>query len=304
MQANYSNLSVEILVSGSARPIKEYHHKGQVFVEGRQGSYFELRLRNSNYFAIEAVISVDGLSITDGKPAGTNSQGYYIGALQTITIPGWLLNSTEVALFQFSGKGQSYAQQSGQTSTNCGVIGIKAFKPKVAPVTRTHYPYTPPIPWDVFNGINHGSNHWWQCDLDPVLNTHTVCGSLGTNDTQTIGQYMSRPLVSGASASSTVTGLSASITSTHPVERQTSGQSSSEPQNNLGTGFGKASDYKTTITAFQRGDLLVTMAIFYDDAKGLKARGIQLERPVVKVKQNPDPFPADNCAPPPGWTRT
>ena len=38
--------------------------------KGRHGSEFKNKSKNHNYFQIEAVISVDGLSITDGKSAG------------------------------------------------------------------------------------------------------------------------------------------------------------------------------------------------------------------------------------------
>lgn len=56
---------------------------------------------------------------------------------------------------------------------------------------------------------------------------------------------------------------------------------------------------------FSRGDMLSYQIIYYDEARGLKARGIQMVKPSKKKYQKkPDAFPAmspEGCSPPPDW---
>lgn len=67
----------------------------------------------------------------------------------------------------------------------------------------------------------------------------------------------------------------------------------------LGTGFGKKKSAPTKSVEFKRGGELGRLALFYDDARGLKRRGIDV---TARQLREPNPFPADNgCTPPPGW---
>ncbi len=98
----FNQYEVRVLIKG--RPITEYTHNGQVFIEGRDGSNFEIEFKNLTPNRVEAVLSVDGLSIIDGKDAGPLSSGYVVGPHETIRIPGWKLTDEQVAAFQFAGK--------------------------------------------------------------------------------------------------------------------------------------------------------------------------------------------------------
>ncbi|MBX9794644.1 MAG: hypothetical protein K2Y02_10145 [Burkholderiaceae bacterium] len=68
----------------------------------------------------------------------------------------------------------------------------------------------------------------------------------------------------------------------------------------LGAGFGEAMEFRTRSVDFRRGARLVDLVIHYDDARGLKRRGIDVSRP---TSPRPNAFPADGrgCATPPGW---
>ena len=74
---------------------------------------------------------------------------------------------------------------------------------------------------------------------------------------------------------------------------------------NLSIAFGEATKFATTTVEFQRGDLLSMMVVFYDNLKGLRARGVVMERVRKgKYKSQPDAFPANptsGCTPPPNW---
>jgi len=70
----------------------------------------------------------------------------------------------------------------------------------------------------------------------------------------------------------------------------------------LGTGFGESTEFSTTTVNFERGDLGAMVVLYYDDARGLKARGIQLVKPSkARLSNQPQAFPGMNCQPPPGW---
>ncbi len=60
-----NNVELRLLIKG--RPAQEFFHNGNTFLEGREGSNFEVEVINRNPFRIEAVISVDGLSVVDGS---------------------------------------------------------------------------------------------------------------------------------------------------------------------------------------------------------------------------------------------
>lgn len=70
-----SGFSFEVLVRG--RAISEYLHDGLVWVEGRSGSMFDLSFVSS-VGRVEVILSVDGLSVLDGLPAGYGSCGYVV----------------------------------------------------------------------------------------------------------------------------------------------------------------------------------------------------------------------------------
>ena len=135
-------IELTILVKG--KPIFEYPHQGQTFIEGRAGSEYEIELCNRTPQKIEAIISVDGLSVIDGKPAGYNSQGYLVPSRQSVRIPGWMVNSQTVAKFAFSGMNGSYTAQSGGDPRNNGVIGVMAFGEKVPVYNPAYLSAAPP----------------------------------------------------------------------------------------------------------------------------------------------------------------
>lgn len=121
------NYVLEILVNG--KPIKEYPHKGSTYVEGRKSSEYTLRVKNNSSERVAAIITVDGLSVMDGKVGDYNSGGYIVPAFSHIDIPGWRLDNSKVAKFLFAAIDKAYAAQMGKP-TNIGVIGCAIFKEK------------------------------------------------------------------------------------------------------------------------------------------------------------------------------
>ena len=122
----------EILVHGS--PAKEYIHKGSIYIEGKEGTSFSLRMRNNSSERCLFVPTIDGLSVLNGKEGSFKSRGYIVNAYSSTTIDGWRTSDDKVAEFFFSSPKRSYAKRIGKGG-NLGVIGCAVFKEKY------HEPY-------------------------------------------------------------------------------------------------------------------------------------------------------------------
>lgn len=288
-----NNIDFEVLVKG--RPITEYRHRGQIFIEGREGSEFEVLIRNRTGRRIEAVVSVDGLSVLDGKDAGPESTGYLVDAHGSVSIPGWTLDNSRVAKFEFSGKEGSYAAAATGSARNTGVIGLMAFNEGIA--IRTPRYYSKGYFGSVVGGDQNGdwsgqSDRWNDFQIGSTLRGADLTTGASMFDARARG-------IAPAYEVNTVISQSVGIASNHAE----SVPLNAVALNNLGTGFGEAADFQTTQVSFQRGDMQAMMVLHYDNARGLKARGIDLRLARKTISQEPDAFPGmrKGCVPPANW---
>lgn len=262
------NVGFSVLVNG--KPIKEYTHKCKTYVEGRHKSEFTLRLTNNTSERKLFVISVDGLSIMDGEKASIESNGYIVNAYQEVDIPGWRLDSEEVAKFFFTVKEQeeSYAEQTGHSDKNTGVIGLRVYNEERP---RTPMPY-----W------HRGTEQWRDWPYRQPRETYS-------DDRFPNIRF-------GATRSANIIGSGAEATlSDFDLDALSE---------ELGTGFGDATDFSTQSVNFNKGTLHMETAIFYDTLRGLKARGVPIEKPKrSKIHKEANPFPGDTfgCTPPNDW---
>jgi hypothetical protein len=125
------NVGMEVLVDGvSARTIP---FGGKVFLPvSRYGTEYEIRVWNHGPRRIAAIVSVDGLSVINGRPASASSPGYVIDPHSSIWIKGWRRDLDTVAAFTFENRENSYAARMGH-SENIGVIGLLAIEEAVRP---------------------------------------------------------------------------------------------------------------------------------------------------------------------------
>lgn len=351
----YNNIELNVLVKG--KPITEYRHNSQVFVEGRDGSDFELQVKNSNNFRVEAIVSVDGLSVLDGKDAGPQSSGYVLEANETISIPGWKLNDAQVASFRFAGKKGSYAAQSTGSARNTGVIGVMVYaenRVHHAAISQAHYgqitgQITPSWPTGVlgmpsqpfgqiYNGLPYGTcvntfapppaDLGWNTliggasgpkgDQGPAgpsgMSNCLFTASLWNDDDATSYCLTANTMADSADAMAAPSRMTASLSAASVQDRRHPSASTGRGvkkaaaaapvvQQTLGTAFGSAQDFATQTVSFTRGDLLSVQVIYYDDKRGLQARGVVIERTKTRRKiETPQAFPAQTgCTPPRGW---
>lgn len=289
---HHNGIGIAVLIKG--RPISEFPHNGQVFVEGREGSPYEIEVRNDNQHRVEAVISVDGLSVLDGKDAGVESRGYIIEPRSKVVVPGWRLNGSEVARFQFGGKGESYTQAVTGSAANTGVIGVMAFREQPMPPVYAKSTF-------VASAFPAGGN-------GPQFRSFTATRRVSGDG------WSAAPLHNGGIGAASIQSMAGSngmMTSHGPPDVGVASASAAGGypdvvQQNLGTAFGEAADFQTHSVSFTRGDMLSMMVLYYDDARGLRRRGIVLTRPSRRdLDHRPEAFPGmtDGCQPPAGWRR-
>lgn len=277
---------VSVLIKGR-KPAAEVEHGGVTYIEGREGTNYELELENRSSGRIMFIPSVDGLSVIDGKPAGMNSPGYVVGPHETVRIPGWKVDGRTAAEFVFGaiGKNSTYAEQTGQDPANQGVIGCMIFREKIA--------YTP---------RSYDNKKFWSgpSDLPPLeLYKHAIRSTPMMGSLAASGTLMN---------SSTVT-LPVGNLSTPTYGGDLIGEACSAPDAGLGTGWGDAVDFKTSKTTFEKENPKVANSVFmiyYDTLSNLRYMGV----PVEKFRGSSDgrtrnAFPADStgATPPPGWSK-
>jgi hypothetical protein len=109
----------------------EYYHQGNTWIEGREGNTYTIQISNNSPKQTLFIVSVDGLDVLAGQPAGPASQGYVLAAGESLNIPGWRLNDSTAAEFYFSRTRDSYVNTIGGSTINTGVIGAMVFTEKV-----------------------------------------------------------------------------------------------------------------------------------------------------------------------------
>jgi hypothetical protein len=110
---------------------------GRNYVVGEAGHRYTIVLRNNTNFRLEAVLSVDGLDVLDGKSAAFGKRGYIMDPRGEVEIDGFRQSMDAVAAFRFGSVRGSYAGQKTGDTRNVGVIGVALFN-EVG---------TNPVPW-------------------------------------------------------------------------------------------------------------------------------------------------------------
>jgi hypothetical protein len=122
------------LIDENGNPLSTYAHRGRYYVMGDAGQRYRVRVTNPTPRRVEAVISVDGLDVVDGRPADfASKRGYVIPAYGQVVIDGFRTSMDDVATFRFSSVSNSYAGRKG-LPRNVGVIGVALFAEREQPM--------------------------------------------------------------------------------------------------------------------------------------------------------------------------
>jgi hypothetical protein len=111
---------------GSGEALEAVHLGDRTFVIGQAGERYSIVLTNHTNHRFEAVATVDGLDVINGKTGSMQNRGYVLMPFATLQIDGFRQSQDTVAAFRFSKVSDSYAAQVGK-ARNVGVIGVAFF---------------------------------------------------------------------------------------------------------------------------------------------------------------------------------
>lgn len=256
---------------GSGRTVHEYVAPDKdTYIEGREGTAFRLVVQNRTGRRVAVIPSVDGLSVMDGKKASDSSGGFVLEAHERIEIPGWQRGSGKAARFEFAGmkdgKDASYVARIGGDVEHKGVIGLTVLEERRRP-------------------------------REPMKSALLARKGSPFRGMSLEASGSERVTLSASSASAS----SASSSGIWGSQHEDTSLRDEGAEQTLGTGYGKEVDFRTVRSDFVRGELLTRIALFYDDERGLKRRGIDVRRP-VRAKPNPFPGNDEGCPAPAGWS--
>lgn len=315
----------------------EYYHQGSIWIEGRNGNSYTIDISNNTNHRALFIVSVDGLDVLKGKPAGPDSEGYVVDANSTVSIPGWKLNDKEAAEFFFSRNDDSYVNSIGGSTSNTGVIGAMVFSEYIKPIVNYNtgwnqwnvagtgqaplsgtWPSTSTI---MYNSISPGVGVS-VTDYSEYQNGMINSASLNIGGIGSVGLGNSMPdRALDIAGSNTTTNASLGTSNTTSMRRvnldnatQTVASNaiygvyaSSPVSQEIGTGFGDVTGWETTATTFVRANQNTPdtiLAVYYNTARNLEKMGIQL-RKRKDVSRAANAFPAyePGCKPPARWKR-
>lgn len=274
--------SLEIL-DKYGRPLPTFEHRGRFYVLGNVDQRYVIRVANPTDRRVEAVVSVDGLDVIDGRPADLRKRGYVVPARGELRIEGFRVSTREVAAFRFSAVADSYAARKGKPR-HVGVIGLAVFEEREPPQVIVD---APPVPDD------RRDRYDYDFEDDLVEGELAPPPAAGTG-----GARHAAPAGADAPAAKTASPRRA------PAERCCGWRPRGRP--GLGTEFGERRSSPVQWTRFERKNPAVPDAVAelrYNDVDGLRALGIDIAPRVtaaeIETRETADPFPGSRFAEPP-----
>ncbi|MES2383313.1 MAG: hypothetical protein V4593_02120 [Pseudomonadota bacterium] len=254
---------VSVTDRDSGATLALHYHRGEYWVAGRPGARYAISVRNRLGERVLAVPAVDGVNVLSGETAAWDQTGYVLSPWQPYQITGWRKISSEIAAFEFSSAGDSYAGRTGRPG-HVGVIGVALFRER--------------LPEPVAQAPDHAARD--------ARERHDE----------------SRSLQRGAPApapASPAAGLQERSSGEALAQRAPSGSADSVakaaplPAPRLGTGHGQRETSVITHTRFERLQASPNeiIRIRYDSRENLVAAGVIREPVVYPRLPTPNPFP-------------
>ncbi|MEO8387657.1 hypothetical protein [Polaromonas sp.] len=255
--------------TGATLPL--YHHRGEYWVAGQYGAQYAIALRNKMGERVLAVTAVDGVNILSGETAAWDQTGYVFSPWQQYQVTGWRKSASEVAAFEFSALGDSYASRTGRPG-NVGVIGVALFRER------------PPEP------LAQAPAYSRQAEREADGPTSLRGTPPASPPSPTAPAPVAESPARGKSAlADRITG---GAEASGFVDQQTKKtQASTLPAPRLGTGHGARESSVVSQTQFARlqAQPNEVIRIRYDSRENLIASGV-IREPVPRVP-SPNPFP-------------
>ena len=243
--------------TGSVLPM--YRSHGEYWVAGRPGARYSIMIQNQRGERLLAVTAVDGINVISGETGAWGQSGYVFSPGESYEIAGWRKSNAEIAAFNFTAAGNSYAERTGRPA-NVGVIGVALFLER-----------PPRFPWLDRQSLNRKSEE------------------SGATQNRIEGDAV------GGAARAVPPGFTAGAPAPVPAPELAQNQPRAVPSNpapaqKLGTGHGAREASYVQDTTFDRltGTPNEIIKIRYDSYENLVAMGVVPTRPAW---QRPNPFP-------------
>lgn len=254
-----ADISVIDRDTGSTLPV--YAARGQYWVAGTPGHRYAVSLSNRSGHRVLAVMAIDGVNVVTGESAAWSQDGYVFDAGDSAQIAGWRKSQAEIAAFEFTSLGDSYAARTGRPK-DVGVIGVALFRERPAPRPRVAPPAAsqraPERERDTYAEPPASAP---APTVQPVVPPNEIWGGMQANEAQ----------------------AQADTRATSEARRAAS---------KLGTGHGEREDDWVDYTSFERArsrpDEVVVL--HYDSRENLIAMGVIAARP---TPPQPNPFPGE-----------
>lgn len=291
----YSGAYSMEVVDEWGNPLRTFDHGGRTYLLGEKGQRYQIRVRNGSGRRVEAVVSVDGRDVIDGKPADWRKRGYLIDPYGEAVIDGFRLSLSSVASFRFSDVRNSYAAKTGD-ARDVGVIGVALFPEKTYSPPPRPYVYPGPRRYHYDYGDDAAEGE--------MRRPRSESGPSGGATATPSPAAPPPPEAAPADAMQGYGGRSGEMARKSAPDRDRPG---------LGTAFGEQRGSHAMEVEFQRNRPSHpdhVLAVRYNDRAGLYALGIDVDgygyRPDdTWRRENARPFrnqPATYSQPPPGWT--
>jgi hypothetical protein len=292
------------LIGEAGQVLPTFAHGGRHYVLGDVGGRYTIRVTNPTPRRVEAVVSVDGLDVVDGRPADfVSKRGYIVPAGGELRIDGFRTSTSDVATFRFSSVSASYAGRKG-IARNVGVIGVALFEEKEPPqIVLQPVPLPEPVePQHHWRGDARGGDKSAASSADESSGAPAGVGGGGrsrSGPAPATAPAASRSVSSATSAGSGGKAKSEECCGDAPAPQRRPG---------LGTEFGERRTSHVQFTSFERRNARRPTALAelrYNDADGLRALGIALPPPPshdeIFLRETADPFPRSGgfASPPP-----
>lgn len=285
LRASAAGYQVQVLVDGS--PARTFWHQGETYVLGQMGDRYTIRVQNHSSRRIEAVVTVDGRDVVDGKAGDfRNKRGYLVPAWGHVDIDGWRLSESKAAAFRFSSVADSYASRTG-SAREVGVIGVAVFPERV--YRPRPMPVPPPCCLD-YRDDEYGARR-------------APAEKKGYHEPAAQAPAAPAEAASSSGLGASRSKASADYAPPSPSRRERPG---------LGTEFGEAVHSHIQEVEFVRANSSspsVLLGVRYNDHDGLLAMGVNVDGVYPNdsdLRRTADPFPASPrryAAPPAGWQR-
>jgi hypothetical protein len=258
-----SLVDVSVIDRDSGATLPTYSHDGKLYVAGTPGHRYGVRIVNRTGTRVLTVLSVDGVNAITGENADPNQSGYVLGAYDSTEVDGWRKNMSEIAEFNFTNLGDSYAARTGRPN-NVGVIGVAVFREK------PHYT-------------------WRERDQEKIAREAPMPAPAA--DAASYAHKDAAPPPVAAQAPASAGAMAKSAPAETSAYNSVAEARRAKPEESLGTGHGEREYSSATYTTFERESSRPSEldSIWYDSQRNLVARGvIPTPRPIAK---EPQPFP-------------